>query len=310
MNQRKKIYLFIGVFLCLGLVFYFSQRYYLNFQQVKKRQLAEKLRLEAWQNLENRLQEEIIQFKGVSGVVVKDLNTGWEFTHNKDKKFAAASLTKIPIMASTFLATKEGRIKLDRNVALKSADKLSGSGALKNLPSGTTFSVEKLIGLMIYDSDNTATNIVTNLVGIDYLKDSFKSFGLKNTNISRRVADYQARKKGIENYTTAEDMAFLLEQIYYRRLINRDISERCINLLKLTRLNDRIPKYLPADITVAHKTGLERRVCHDAGIVFTCKGDFIIVVLTKHKNSHSTLSKEYIAKMASYVYNYFSDLNQ
>jgi beta-lactamase class A len=309
MKLRKKIYLFTGVFLCLGLVFYFSQRCYLNFQQVKKRQLAEKLRLEAWQNLEKRLQEEIIQFKGISGVVVKDLGTGWEFSHNKDKKFAAASLTKIPIMASTFLAAKEGRVKLDRNITLKSTDKLSGSGTLKNLPSGTTFSVEKLIGLMIYDSDNTATNMVTNLAGIDYLQNSFKLLGLKNTNISRRVADYQARKKGIENYTTAEDMTFLLEQIYYRRLINRDISERCINLLKLTHLNDRIPKYLPADITVAHKTGLERRVCHDAGIVFTCRGDFIIVVLTKHKNSHSTLSKEFIAKMASYVYNYFGDLD-
>jgi beta-lactamase class A len=76
-------------------------------------------------------------------------------------------------------------------------------------------------------------------------------------------------------------------------------------MLKLTRLNDRIPKYLPVDITIAHKTGLEKEVCHDAGIVFTRKGDSIIVILTKHANSNSAHPKEFIAKVSSYAYNYF-----
>lgn len=98
------------------------------------------------------------------------------------------------------------RIRLDRNIALKSSDKLTGSGVLKDMPAGTTFSVERLIGLMIYDSDNAVNNIVTNLVGIDYLNSAFKGLGLKNTDLSRKIADYQSRGKGIENYTTAEDM--------------------------------------------------------------------------------------------------------
>jgi len=79
-------------------------------------------------------------------------------------------------------------------------------------------------------------------------------------------------------------------------------------MLKLIRLNDRIPKYLPVDITIAHKTGLEKGVCHDAGIVFTHKGDFIIVVLTKYANSNSSPSKEFIAKASLHAYRYFEQL--
>ena len=211
-------------------------------------------------------------------------------------------------MAGCFFASEEGRIKLDRNIALKSADKLTGSGILKEVRPGVTFTVEELIGLMIYDSDNTATNILTNLLGVDYLNNTFKQFGLRNTDLSRKIADYWSRDKGIENYTTAGDIALIFEKIYQRNLLNKSVSEKCLKFLKLQRVNDRIPKYLPVDITVAHKTGLERGVCHDAGIVFSRKGDFIVVVLTKHGNSNSAPSKEFIAKVSLHAYNYFKEL--
>ncbi|MFH0827214.1 MAG: serine hydrolase, partial [Candidatus Omnitrophota bacterium] len=127
-------------------------------------------------------------------------------------------------------------------------------------------------------------------------------------NLSRRIADYSLRGRGVENYTTAEDMAWILEKIYRKTLINKDVSERCLKLLKLQRHNDRIPKYLPVELTIAHKTGLERGVCHDAGIVYTPKGDFLICVLTKHENLNSVPSKEFIAKISLYVYRYFEQL--
>jgi len=303
--KAKKIFLFITVVILVGFAVFFSQQYYAVFQKAKQERLLSEVRKVAWQELQQRIRSEISQFKGEAGIVIKDLGTGWEFSHEKVKLFPSASLVKIPLMAACFLAADQGRIKLDRNIALKSSDKLTGSGVLKDMPAGATFSVERLIGLMIYDSDNTATNIVTNLVGIDYLNNTFKSFGLKNTDLSRKIADYQLRDKGIENYTTAEDMALLLDRIYRRSLGNKNVSDQCISMMKLTRLNDRIPKYLPVAITIAHKTGLEKGVCHDAGIIFTNKGDFIIVVLTKHANSNSTPSKEFIAKVSLYAYKYF-----
>ncbi len=103
-------------------------------------------------------------------------------------------------------------------------------------------------------------------------------------------------------------MVFIFERMYQRSLVNKDLSEKCLKLLKLQRVNDRIPKYLPVDVTVAYRTGLERSVCHDVGIVFSCKGDFLACVLTKHANSNSVPSKEFISKVALHTYVYFEQL--
>ncbi len=306
--KKRNILISLLLIIILPVGTVFSYRHYQSYKENQKKKLIFEKRKANWFALRQKLTDEIAKFNGEAGIVIKDLEMNWEISFNKDKLFPSASLAKVPIMAACFLAADQGRIKLDRNIALKSADKLTGSGVLKDMPTGTTFSVERLIGLMIYDSDNTATNIVTNLIGIDYLNSAFKSFGLKNTDLSRRIADYQSRDKGIENYTTAEDMALLLEKMYRRMLGNKGVSEQCINMLKLTRMNDRIPKYLPVEITIAHKTGLERGVCHDAGIVFTRRGDFIIAVLTKHANSNSAPSKEFIAKAALHAYAYFEQL--
>jgi len=306
--KTKKAFLFVAIGVFLSAAVYFGQRYYKEFQRSAQEKLLYETRKTAWQNLRQRANAEISRFKGEAGIIIKDLRTGWEFAHDKDKLFPSASLAKIPLMAACFLAAEQGRVKLDRNIALKASDKLTGSGVLKDMPAGTAFSVERLIGLMIYDSDNTATNIVTNLVGIDYLNSAFKSFGLKNTELSRKIADYKSRDKGIENYTTAEDMALLLEKIYGKTIGNKNVSDQCMRVLKLTRMNDRIPKYLPPEVSIAHKTGLEKGVCHDAGVVFTRRGDFVVVVLTRHANSSSLNSKEFIAKISLHAYEYFSRL--
>ncbi|MCM8796043.1 MAG: class A beta-lactamase-related serine hydrolase [Candidatus Omnitrophica bacterium] len=308
--KAKKIFLFITVVILVGVGVYLGQKYYVKFQKAKQERLFYEGRNAAWQRLQRDLQTQISQFKGEVGIVIKDMETDWEFSYEKTRLFPSASLAKIPLMAACFLAVEQGQIKLNRHIKLKAADKLSGSGLLKEMPAGTTFSIERLIGLMIYESDNTATHIITHLMGIDYLNKMFESFGLKNTRLSRRIADYHLRNKGVENYTTAEDMALLLDKIYHRKLGDKLVSDRCISLLKLTRINDRIPKYLPVEITVAHKTGLEHGICHDAGIVFSRNGDFIIVVLTKHTDANSAAAKEFIAKISLCTYNYFVQLKK
>ncbi|MCM8801051.1 MAG: class A beta-lactamase-related serine hydrolase [Candidatus Omnitrophica bacterium] len=299
--QRKYSFILLiagVVFLLLGLFFY--QRH-LSIYKTKQKPLE--LKKDNWQVLKKKIEEEISRFKGEAGIVIKDLDTGWEIAFNKEKLFPSASLVKIPIMAGCFLAIEEGRLKLNQEVKLRQQDKLSG-GILRHVYPGTVLTVERLIGLMIYESDNTATNILTELLGIEYLNNCFKKFGLKYTLLSRRVADYNLREKGVENYTTAEEITYLLEKIYNQSLVSKEISERCLNLMKLQRINDRIPKYLPAEVMVAHKTGLEQGVCHDAGIIFTKKKDFILCILTSHKERNSDLAKEFIARIAFYTYSY------
>jgi len=305
--RAKKIFWITIACLCSAIIGYFSCHYYRNFQEAQRQKTLFQHRRVAWKDLKQTVENEISRFKGEVGIVIKDLGMNWEISFNKDKLFPSASLAKIPIMAACFLAGQEGRLKLDYNITLKSRDKLTGSGMLAYTQIGTTFSIEELIGLMIYDSDNTATNLLTNALGIDYLNNSFKAFGLKSTALSRKVADYKARDRGIENYTTAQDMSLILEKIYDKTLVNRELSEKCLKLMKLTRMNDRISAYLPAEAMIVHKTGLERGVCHDVGIVFTPKGDFLICVLTKHSETTSKAAKELIAKAAFYTYQYFTE---
>jgi beta-lactamase class A len=281
---------------------YFSFHAYANFQETRKKEhMALEKKKTSWRALKRYLGRETANFKGSAGIVIKDLDTGWSFAYHSDRLFPSASMVKIPIMAAVFQRVQDGKIALDRIVTMRGSDQVSGSGLIKAQPAGSQFTVAQLMELMVTRSDNTAANMLINLAGIDYLNSYFKRIGLKNTNLSRRMMDFKYRRKGIENYTTPQDVSKLLEKMYKRTFINAQVSDRCLALLKLQKVKDRIPRKLPEDVVVAHKTGLERAVCHDAGIVFTSNGDFLICVLTKSKASYKS-SKEFIARIAAYTY--------
>ncbi|MBU1630256.1 MAG: class A beta-lactamase-related serine hydrolase [Candidatus Omnitrophica bacterium] len=272
----------------------------------KERILLEK-RKSDWLILEQTLSEYITSFNGEAGILIKDLQSNWKISFNKDKLFPSASVVKIPILVSCLSAIGDGKLNPDSVIRLRSIDKASGSGVLKNMSTGKEISINELFELMITKSDNTAANILIDRLGFEYLNSSFKSLGIKNTNLSRKMVDFKARSRGVENYTTAEDIALVLEKIYRGEIVNSDISEQCLDLLKQQKINDRIPKYLPKEAVIAHKTGLERFVCHDAGIVYTPNGDFVICALVKHSETTSKSAKKFIANIAEIAYQYFEN---
>jgi beta-lactamase class A len=208
-------------------------------------------------------------------------------------------------MAACFLAADEGKVKLEEILVLRAQDRCGGSGKLKDSPVGTRLSIAELINLMIAESDNTAANMLIDRMGMGYLNDSFQRLGLKDTNICRKMMDFVSRRLGKENFTTASDISLLLERIYQGRLINKGYSGMCLAYLKKQKIRDRIPRELPAETEIAHKTGLERGICHDAGIVFTPAGNFLICVLTKHRQKTARTAKDFIAQLALKTYYYY-----
>ncbi len=290
-----------AIFIC-ALILVFSLSLFFLYPQAKRyRVLLEKKRAR-WVALEQAISSQARGFKGKSGIVIKGLDTNWQVSFHKEMVFPSASLVKIPIMAAVYKAARDGRIDLSSKIKLKASDKTSGSGELKNMPVGSVFSVEELIERMIASSDNTAANMLIGLLGFQYLNRSFKEFGMRHTNLSRKMMDFSGRKNGVENYTTAADMAYLLEKIYRYKLCNSFISRKCLELLKRQKVRDRIPAQLPSETVVAHKTGLEMKACHDAGIVFAPRGNFLICVLTKGV-VNSRVSKKFISNIALEVYN-------
>ncbi|MGZ7064767.1 MAG: serine hydrolase [Candidatus Aminicenantales bacterium] len=254
-----------------------------------------------WARLEKDILRMLRDFQGELGFVIKDLRSGHAIVHDADKRFPSASMVKVPIMAACYKAVEEGRISLADVLILKRTDKVRGSGTLRAAPAGTAVTVGKLIELMITGSDNTAANMLIDLLGFEYLRSAFKDFGLDQTNLSRKMMDFRSRANGIENYTTPREMAEILEKIYRRTCVSPRASEKCLVCLKGQKVNDRIPRYLPRNVLVAHKTGLENKVCHDAGIVFTDKGDVLICVLTEG-DTGATIAKRMIARISSLVY--------
>ena len=259
-----------------------------------------------WIHLKRDLDVEIRGFDGQAGVVVEDLRTGWSLTHQPARSFPAASVIKVPMMTACFQAAQEGKLNLNSTVVIRPADKVSGSGVLKTMPGRTAVPVSKLIDWMITQSDNTATNVLMSRLGLDYFNRHFQQMGLSGTRLARRMMDFSKRKRGVENVTTAQDMARVLRKLYRADAVSPQASRACLDLLKRQKTRDRIPAKLPEKTPVAHKTGLEREVCHDVGIIYTRKGDLLICVLTQRKGMKGTSqpAKRFIARLAQHVYRY------
>lgn len=257
-----------------------------------------------WEANSADILKRISNLRGEAGIVVEDLETGWTFIHNEDQPFPAASLVKIPIMVACFKAAQEGRLDLSEKHVLRREDRVGGSGILRRMRNGRSFTYSQLIDYMVTESDNIACNIMIDRLGFDYINQVFEELGLEKTRLNRKMIDFTARDQGIENYTTAAEMTGLLDRIYHHRCFNAEISERCLAVLKRQKINDRLPRYLPKEVTVAHKTGLEKEVCHDAGIVFTPSGDYIITVLV-HTWGGPGSAKIFIGRLSSYFYEIF-----
>lgn len=267
----------------------------------EEKQHLYEIRHERWEANSREILRRIASFHGETGIMVKDLLTGWSFLHNDEALYPAASLIKIPIMVACFKAAEEGRLDLQEKYVLKRQDRVGGSGLLRRMRNGSVFTYEQLIDYMVTYSDNIATNVIINRLGFDYIRYVFRELGLRDTVLNRLMMDFRAREEGLENYTSAREMAELLEKIYLGRCVNPKVSEKCLEILKKQQINDRLPRYLPREVEVAHKTGLEREVCHDAGIVFTPNGDYIIVVLVRTWSGPLT-TKNFIARLSSYFY--------
>ena len=306
--MKKKIVFFIILSAIIGAGLFFSYKVYKKHQIIVKEKYLLDRKKDEWLRLKSILENKVRYFKGTVGLVVEDLDTGRQIACNENTLIPSASLVKVPIMLSCFYAAQEGRIGLKDTIALKSSDKVSGSKVLGNYPAGSVFTVEELFNPMITQSDNAAANILIDYVGFDVLNIYFKKIGLKNTNIARKMMAFIERREGEENYTTAKDMAYLLEELYYKRFLNKDISEKCLELLGQQKINDRIPKKLPRGTFVMHKTGLERHVCHDVGIVFTSRGNFLICVLARHEDKFARATKKFISEVTLLIFNYYQNI--
>jgi beta-lactamase class A len=150
-----------------------------------------------WSELDGFLAGVRGRFRGVISYYIEDLQTGRTIAWNENQPLPAASVIKLPIAVSVFEQELAGKIQLDAEVELKPTDKADGSGVLKRARSGTKLTVGNLVELMLQRSDNTATNILTDLLGLEEINGSCQRQGLTATCMPRYIMDLAARDNKI-----------------------------------------------------------------------------------------------------------------
>jgi len=273
-------------------------------------------------SLEARLAPLAKAHKGKVAIVVKHLITGETFVLNGDEPMATASLIKFPLMIEVYMLVHEGKIKLSDMVTLREKDKVQGSGILTyHFSEGATFPLKDAVRLMIAYSDNTATNLILDKIGIDTMNKRMDAWGFAQTKINAKVflgkttsvSPERTKRFGLGS-TTANETVKLLEQVYHGKVVNPQACKEMLDHLKKCEDKDSFPRLLPAGTVVAHKTGSVTGVRTDAGIIYLKSGPVALCVLTE-KNEDKSSGKVnegnlLCARVARVVYDYFSEVRR
>ncbi|MGM9533142.1 serine hydrolase [Intestinibacter sp.] len=230
--------------------------------------------------------ERLSRINGKVGFYYKNLVTGEVVKYNEKEPMLAASLIKLAVLGEVFREIESGQINEQEIFTTRDVDKVPSCGALNYMDQGLKVTLKDLYTLMIILSDNYATNILIDRCKIENINNFIEENGLKNTVLKRKMFDSVGASKGLENYTSAEDMALLLEKIYNGTLVSKKASAKMLEVLKNQRLNGKIPFFLSSGenkVQIAHKTGEDTGITHDVGIVLG-KEPFIICFLSNEVN--------------------------
>lgn len=225
---------------------------------------------------------------GHYGVFAKNLGTGKTVTYRENVIFPSASVIKVPIMIEVFRRVEEHQQSLDHLLVMRKEDQVGGSGVLKDLTPGTLYSLRDLTTLMITVSDNTATNLLIDFLGVESVNTTLRRLGCFQTELVRRLQRVPPDRATV-NHTTAYDTAHLMELLATGQAVSMQASDHMVDLM--IRCQGPVSIYgptksgefigQPTPVTIAHKTGSLSDARHDAGIVYTSTLSYVAAVLSQ-----------------------------
>ena len=211
----------------------------------------------------------LAKLPGEIGLYVRDTGTGECVSIGAEQPVEAASVIKLFIMAEAYRQAAEESLDFDRVITVRPEDCLPSCGAITYLHRGISLPVRDLVTLMIILSDNTATNLLIDLLGMEKINRMIDSLGLTGTRLNRKLFQPELAAKGIHNEVSAADCAVLMERLLQGTLVSETASAEMLRLLRSQRLNGKMPFYLHSrDIACAHKTGEDDGITHDVGIIY------------------------------------------
>ena len=199
------------------------------------------------------------------------------YIHNQ-RAMMPASMIKLFVMAKVMQDVHDKRLFLDEQLTIKRKDVVGGAGVITWYNAGERRTILQLVKLMITDSDNTATNMLIDRVGLTQLNAYLSQQGFKDTVIANKM---MTGNRGRKNFSSVRDIGHLLTRMYYRELVAEEEDSIMLDILLEQNDKECFPKALPA-YKIAHKTGEIDGVFADGGIFFGPQGTFILVAINEH----------------------------
>lgn len=211
-----------------------------------------------------------------------------------DKERLSASMIKMLVLACLLDRASDGLLDMQKRLTVAEDDIVSGSGVIQGQGPGGVYTVDELAFLMIAASDNTATNMLIDLVGMDSINASARTFGLTHTKLVSKmmsVVDEDAER----NHTSSEDLARLFDLIATGELVDEASSETALRYLGRQTIDAGLESGLPQGFGVAHKTGSLDGVSNDGGIVYAPHPYVLVVLVEGVDNGEAELLIENIS---------------
>jgi beta-lactamase class A len=263
-----------------------------------------------WDHLQQSIAAVEQQLDGVLGVAILDLSSGQQLLVRPDEVFPQASSIKIAVLAELYRQAQQsehgvsGKATLKDRYVVRAADIVADSSILGGLTPGVSSLTNRdLATIMVAVSDNSATNVLIDRVGMDNVLHLTESLGLAHTQLRRKMMDLQAASQGRENISTPREMMELLRQLFQGKVIGPPLLDDFFTVLA-TNKDSWIPRELPADLKIANKPGELEGVRNDSGIVFLKNRPYVICVMTTYL-ANERAGEEAIARISGLVYGVF-----
>lgn len=219
-------------------------------------------------------------FAGEVGLLVASLDGEVLYRHAEDRVFPAASTIKVPLLIAALQRAQAGDLELNGRVMMQDTDRVPGAGVLHELAGGLALTWRDVLTLMIVVSDNTATNLVIERLGLDPFNAWLQARGLRETRLVGKLQlpeqlRNEAQRRGERNATSARDQAALLLGLVRGDLLDGVHTRLALEIMKRQQLRDIIGRRVPRDekgealYAVASKSGELSGVHHDVGVLYT-----------------------------------------
>lgn len=230
--------------------------------------------------LSNALTALVRAADGTYAISVIDLASDQRIDLDATASMDAASVNKLEILAALYHQAELGRLSLDQTVRTGADDIQDyGTGVIRYQPVGATYTLNELARLLVEQSDNTASYMLAQIVGLPTVDALVQQWGLPQTRVG-------------ELTSSAHDAATLMALLYHGRLANPAHTKQMVEYLSHTAWNDRIPAGVPATVTVAHKIGNQVNVVNDVGIVYLPGRPYVLSIFSADVNEEQAVGVE------------------